>query len=153
MAKLTAAGIEPTDLTGYVERIEAALVAAFGADLNLAAETPQGQLAGVLGLVLTELDELATHVAAGANLHQALGRQLDDYGALFALPRIAGERSSVTATLSGTAGTIVPAGRRARTGAGAVFATTATAIIGAGGTVDVLYRSVVFGPIVAGVGS
>ena len=152
MAKLTTAGIEPTDLTGYIERLEAALTAAFGTDLNTSPETPQGQFAGVVGLVFTELDELATYVAAGLTLHAALGRQLDDYGTLFGLPRIAGERSTVTATLGGNAGTIVPVGTRVRTGAGAVFATDATVSIAAGGTVDVLCRSVEFGPIVAGVG-
>ena len=152
MARLTAGGIEPTDLTAYIARLEAALATAFGADLNTAPETPQGQLAGVLAMVLAEGDELAVYVAAGLDLHLALGRQLDDYGTLFGLPRIAGERSSVTATLTGTSGTIVPAGSRVRTAAGAVFATTAAATIGTGGTVDVLCRSVDFGPIVAGVG-
>ena len=114
--------------------------------------TPQGQLSGILGLVFSELDELATFVAGGLNLNGTLGRQLDDYGTLFGLPRIAGERSTVTATLGGTAGTIVPIGSRVKTSANAVFATDATVSVGTGGTVDVLCRSVEFGPIVAGVG-
>ena len=55
MATLTAAGITPTDLTGYVERLEQALMNALGADLNLAPETPQGQLAGEFGLVFARV--------------------------------------------------------------------------------------------------
>ena len=152
MAEFSAAGITPTDLTGYTERLEAAMQAALGNDLNLDPETPQGQIIGVLALILAESDELAVYVAAGQNLRQAIGRQLQDYGVLFNLPFISGERSTVTATLSGSAGTIVPAGSRARTAVGAIFATDTRATIGAGGTVDVLFRSVENGPIVASAG-
>ena len=152
MARLTPAGIEPTDLTGYVERIEGVLRGALGADLNLAPETPQGQLAGDLALVATELDELAVYVAAGLNLFQAQDRQLGDYSTLVSLPRIVGERSSVTATLTGTPTTQIPAGSRARATAGGIFATTVDAIIGATGSVDVLMRATEVGRIVADVG-
>ena len=152
MATLTAAGITPTDLTGYVERLEQALMNALGADLNLAPETPQGQLAGEFGIVFTESDELAVYVANGMNRETASGRQLDDFGTLFSIPRIQGERSTVAATLSGAAGTVIPVGSRVQTANRAVFATDASAIIAAGGTAVVLCRAVDFGPIAAPAG-
>ena len=132
--------------------IEAALQKALGSDLNLASETPQGQLTGVLSLVYAKLEELSLHVAAGLNLGSAIGRQVDDYGSTLTLPRIVGERSSVTATLSGVAGTLLPSGIRARTAAGAVFASDVDSLIPAAGQVHVLFRSLTNGPIVAGVG-
>ena len=152
MARLTPAGIEPTDLTGYVERFEGVLRSALGVDVNLASETPQGQLAGGLAQVATELDELAVYVAAGLNIFQAEGRQLGDYSTLASLPRIAGEFSSVTATLSGAPLTQIPSGSRARATAGGIFATTVDAIIGAAGSVDVLMRASEIGRIVADAG-
>ena len=152
MAEISPAGIQPLDLTGYVERLEEALRSALGADLSVEEETPQGQLAGILGLVFTEVEELAVHVAAGLNRYSAVGRQLADYGTLFGIRKISGERSSVVATLSGSASTVVDAGSRARTTAGAVFASVSQAIIGSSGTVDVLMRSVDVGPIVAAIG-
>ena len=149
MAVITEAGIETRDLTGYLDLVRGALREAFGDDLNFAAETPQNQLAGVLALLYTESEELAGHVAAGMNRGRAVGLQLDDYGSLFSLGRIAGERSTVTATLTGTAGTIIPAGSRAKTTGGAIFASDAAATIAGGGSVDVLFRSVDIGPIAA----
>ena len=141
MVQITDAGLEPTDLTGYVEDLEELLRSIFGQDLDLASETPQGQLAGVLGLYFTNLDELAVHGGNGLNLFKAVGLQLDDMGSLFSLLRIDGEQSTVTATLTGTAGTLVAAGARARTSEGATFASDQPATIGPGGTVDVLFRA------------
>ena len=138
MADFDANGIVPTDLDGYVALLEAAFRTGLGADLNLATETPQGQLVGVLALAFAQIDELAVHVANGLDLHTAVGRQLGDYGTLLTLPRIDGERSTVTATLTGTPGTIVPRGSRARTEAGAVFALDVRATIPGGGSVDAL---------------
>ena len=152
MADFDANGIVPTDLDGYVALLEAAFRTGLGADLNLATETPQGQLVGVLALAFAQIDELAVHVANGLDLHTAVGRQLGDYGTLLTLPRIDGERSTVTATLTGTPGTIVPRGARARTEAGAVFALDVRATIPGGGSVDALMRSAENGPIVAGAG-
>ena len=153
MAVVDRAGISPTDLAGYVERLEELLRDALGADLDLAPETPQGQLAGLFGLLLTEIDEGLANVANGMSHHTAAGSQLDDWGSLLGIPRITGERSTVTATLSGAAGTVVPAGARVETTQGAVFRLDADTVIGTSGTVDALMRSAEAGPIVAEAGT
>ena len=147
MAEIGTAGITPTDLTGYVELLETALQTAFGAGLSDDPETPQGQLAGVLSLTFAQVDELAVYVANGLNPALAQGRQLDDMGALFSIDRIAGERSSVTATLSGRGGTQIPGNSRVRTAQNSVFASDADALIPSSGSLDVLFRSVEAGPI------
>ena len=153
MAELTATGIRPRGLDGLVALIESAFRTALGSDLSVDPETPQGQLAGGLGIVLAEVEEVAVYVANGQNLQTAVGRQLTDYGTLFGVPKIRGERSTVIATLSGTARTVVPVGSRVRTSAGAVFRTDADAQIGVDGTVDVLMRAVEVGPVVAPAGA
>lgn len=152
MATVDRTGVTPTDLTGYLDRIESILRSALGGDLNLAAETPQGQLAGLLSLALAEVDEALVHVAAGMSLNTAAGRQLDDYGTLLRLARIPGERSTVTATLSGVPQTIVPLGARARTVQGSIFRTIAHVIILPSGTVGVPMEAVDFGPVIAPAG-
>ena len=153
MAELTDAGIEAKSLSGYIETLQQRFRDVFGVDMNFAPETPQAQIVDILAPIFAEADELAVHLAAGLNRAQAKGLQLDDYGTLFSLDRIVGERSTVTVTLSGMSGTIIPAGSRIRTAAGAVFTTTVRAQISSGGTMDVLSRSVDLGPVPATAGS
>ena len=91
MARVTAEGIEPTTLQGYIDALETAFRTAIGSDLDLAPETPQGQLIGTLALTLTEVDEALVAVANGASRNRALGIQLDDLGSLLGIPRLEGE--------------------------------------------------------------
>ena len=91
MARVTAQGIEPTTLQGYIEALEAAFRSALGQDLDLAPETPAGQLVGTLALTLTEADEALVAVGNGMSHSRALGVQLDDLGSLLGIPRLEGE--------------------------------------------------------------
>ena len=91
MAQVTAQGIEPTTLQGYIDALEAAFRSALGQDLDLAPETPAGQLVGTLALTLTEADEALVAVGNGMSRSRALGVQLDDLGSLLGIPRLEGE--------------------------------------------------------------
>ena len=91
MARMTAQGIEPTTLQGYIDALEAAFRSALGQDIDLAPETPAGQLVGTLALTLTEADEALVAVGNGMSRSRALGVQLDDLGSLLGIPRLAGE--------------------------------------------------------------
>ena len=91
MARVTARGIEPTTLQGYIDALEAAFRSALGQDLDLAPETPAGQLVGTLALTLTEADEALVAVGNGMSRSRALGVQLDDLGSLLGIPRLEGE--------------------------------------------------------------
>ena len=153
MAQITAHGIQSKGLTGFVTELEAAFRGALGQDLNLEPETPQGQLIGALGEVFAEAEELVVYNSNGLALATSQGRQLADWATFLGLPKIDGERSTVTVTLTGTPGTIVAAGSRVRTQAGAVFATAAQETIPATGSVDVLMRAAAAGPVVAAAGA
>ena len=91
MAQVTAQGIEPTTLQGYIDALEAAFRSALGQDLDLAPETPAAQLVGTLALTLTEVDEALVAVGNGMSRSRALGVQLDDLGSLLGIPRLEGE--------------------------------------------------------------
>ena len=149
MATLDNSGIQPKDLSGYTTDLEQIFRDALGDDLDVSTETPQGQLIGILALAFAEVEELIVYVAAGLNRYQASGRQLDDYGTLLRLPRVIGERSSVTATLTGASDALIPAGSRAQTTAGAQFETDEDIRIETSGEVDVIMRATEDGPIAA----
>lgn len=152
--RITDAGIIGESLTDWKTRLEGIFRTALGNDLNLDPETPQGQLIGILALTLAQTDEVAVAIANGRSVSRAVGRQQEDIASLVSIARRDGERSQVTATITGTAGSEVPTGMVARTEPGGDdFRTTASAIIPAGGSVSVVMESVDIGKVNAPAGS
>ena len=147
MAELTKAGIDPRSLTAIRDDLRAAFQQALGDDLRTDEESPQGQLIGILAIAIADAEALAVWNAAGLSIHTAQGDQLDKAGSLMGVSRLAGQRSTVTATFTGTPGTGLPKGTRAQTENGSVFRTTVSQLIGASQTVDVLMEAVEVGPV------
>lgn len=153
MPLVSSTGITPLSLADYVAALTNSFRVILGGDMSTAAEAPQTQIIGALALDMARIDESIIHVAAGLNLLQASGRQLDDWGALLALARKPGTRSTVTLTLSGVPTTRIPAGSRVRNAEGAIFRTTSHVIILPGGNVNAPAESVEEGEIHAEAGS
>lgn len=153
MARIDSSGIAATSLQEYVTLLGLRFRNALGDDLDLSPETPQGQIIGVLALTLAEFDEVAVAIANGLSLTHAQGTQLDALGSQLNIPRIQAVRSTVTATFTGMAGTVIPAGVRAAASDTAIFETTARATVGAQGTVDAPMRAVEYGPIAVAPGA
>ena len=149
MATITSAGIEPDSLQTWIDEVGQVFRNALGEDLSLDSATPQGQLIRQLALTGVKLDELAVHVAAGLNLYQGRGRQLTDYATLMGIPFRDGTRSTVTATLTGDQGTLIPAGARVRTTGGSLFRLDEQVIIPAAETITALFRADQVGAITA----
>jgi uncharacterized phage protein gp47/JayE len=126
---------------------------AFGSDLIVDASTPQGV---IITAITQAFSALVTNNAALANQinpNLAAGVFLDAICALTGLQRVASTPTTVTATLSGVPSTNIPAGSRAQTAAGDVFATTASFTIGGGGTVSATFQAQVTGPVPCGAGA
>ena len=153
MARVTREGIAPTSLQGYVDALGAAFRTALGEDLDMAPETPQGQIVGALALTLTQADEALIGVANGQSVSRALGIQLDDLGSLLGIERLPATRSTVVVTLIGRVGVSIPAGSRARTALGDMFELIQEATIPGSGSVSAAMRSVEEGPIPAAAGA
>ena len=132
MARVTAQGIEPTTLQGYIEALEAAFRSALGSDLDLAPETPQSQLIGTLALTLAEAEEALVAVANGMSRSRALGVQLDDLGSLLGILRLEDETDDEYRTRSGRL--------TAKNARGSVEAILA-AVLDVDGVTDALARS------------
>ena len=153
MARVTAQGVEPLSLSDYVVRLNEVFRSALGNDLALAPETPQGQIVGLLALLLAEQDEALVAVSNGMSVTHATGMQLDDLGSLLGIERRRQAQSTVAVTLTGTPDTLIPADSRARTTGGDVFALTAAYAIESDGSVIATMRAVQSGPVPAAAGT
>ena len=153
MARFTAEGLVSRTLAGYVQLLNTRFRDALGDDVDVAPETPQGQLIGVWALLAAEFDEALIAVGNGFSVSRSIGAQLDDLGSLLGIERLQTAQSTVVVTLSGTAGTVIPADARARTTDGALFALAGAYQVEAGGTVTGMMRAVDSGPVGAAAGT
>ena len=153
MARVTPEGIEPTSLQSYLDALGRAFRTALGEDLDLAPETPQGQIVGVLALTLTQVDEALVGVSNGQSVSRAIGVQVDDLGSLLGIERLPATRSTVTVTLVGQGGVSIPAGARARTVLGEMFELIQEMTIPGSGSVNAAMRAVEEGAIPAAAGA
>jgi uncharacterized phage protein gp47/JayE len=117
-------------------------------------DTPQGVLITAETLARDAVLRNNAALANQINPNLAGGVFLDAILALTGSARDPAERSTVSATLAGVPGTVVPAGVIASTaGDGDEFELAIAVEIGIGGTVVGEFQSVEFGPISAGVGA
>lgn len=150
---ITAQGVIVPDTATIKQEVEQEWRDAFGQDLVVTPETPQGVL--ITAEVETR-DAVARNNATLANQINpdiAGGVFLDAIWALTRGARLGATRSIITgAVLSGVSGTIVPVGSLAAVqGSGEQFRTTGAVVIGAGGTALANLESVNTGPIAAGI--
>lgn len=147
---ITSQGVIVPDTADLLEDVRAEWREAFGQDLVVSPETPQGVLITAEVEVRDAVARNNAELANQINPDIAGGVFLDAIWRLTNGNRQGATRSLIIgATASGQPGTIIPAGSLASTQAGDVFATTGTVIIGAGGSVAVNLQSVEYGPIPA----
>lgn len=128
---------------------------AFGSDLSLEPETPQGVM---IAIQVRARAEMTRAMAAFANqqMHPELssGIFFDAMWAFLGGSRRAATRSTLANVLfSGVPGTIISTGALAETADGARFRTTSTQVIGSGGTVTGNMVAVETGPVEAAPGA
>ena len=126
--------------------------ALIGEDLSESPQTPQAQIAGVTGAITAEVLEAIVELFNGNSIDHAGGILLTDLGSILAIMRILATHSRATATLTGVAGTGVPAGSRVRTAEGDLFETLADAALSPSG-VQVEMLAVEEGPVPAAAGA
>ena len=102
------AGIVQADTSDLKSRVEDMMRIVFGADIDVTAETPMGRLIECMVVLMTMTLGINAQNANQYNLNQATGIFLDSLGNLFKLPRHAATHTRVNATVTGTAGTVIP---------------------------------------------
>ncbi len=130
-------------LSGVIVDIDAA----FGGGLNPALETPQGQIASSETAIIGDKNNQIALIVNQVDPQYSDGKFQDGIARIYYLTRKAATPTSVTATLGGVAGAVIPAGTLAQDTGGNTYTLTANATIGVGGTVNAEFQNIVTGPI------
>lgn len=139
------------DTSDLLTEVQNEFKAAFGSDLVVTPDTPQGVLIASETIARDAVVRNNAALANQINPNLASGLFLDAICALTGMQRLAATRSTVTATCTGVSGTIIPAGSIARTAAGDQFETTGDVVI-SGGSATATFQSVEYGPVAAPAG-
>lgn len=147
-------GVIVPDTATLQDEVNAEFREAFGSDLVLTPDTPQGVLATMETLARDAVVRNNAALANQINPDLAGGVFLDALWALTGGSRVKATRSLITgAVLTGQPGTIIPAGALASVGAGgALFATTGTVQLSVAGTTTATFQAVETGPVAAPAG-
>jgi uncharacterized phage protein gp47/JayE len=142
-------GVIIPDTSEILTNVQNEYKSAFGQDLVVSPETPQGMLITAEALARDSVVRNNAALANQINPNLAGGIFLDAIWALTGGQRIVATRSSVFATIAGVPSTVIPAFTRAATPDGDEFETVSTVIIQPNGSVIAEFRSVEYGPIPA----
>jgi len=149
MPTITDTGITGISLLEYKEELENAFQVAFGSSIDLDPQTPQGQIIGILSLLLSQTDDVIVQDFQTLNIFNAAGSQLDGYGAAFNIERLSATSTLVNVIITGVPSTIIPEGAQAKTVNGDVFENLNDATLDGAGSAAAVFKSVEAGPIPA----
>lgn len=121
--------------------------AAFGGKLNPSLSTPQGQLATSEAAMVAAANAQFVSMLTQMDPAYASGRMQDGIGRIYFLTRLPALPTTVTVTLTGLAGTVIPANAQAVATDGNVYLNTASVTIPVGGSIAATFACAVPGPI------
>lgn len=149
------AGVIVPDTAQLRTEVEASFRAAFGADLIVTPETPQGVLITLLTLARDGMVRNNAAVANQINPNLAEGVFLDAIWALTGGERVVATRSTlVGVALAGVPGAFIPQGAQARAGEdGGIFELTGGVTLDATGAATGTFQALEFGPVPASAGA
>lgn len=145
---LTDTGTISVDTATLLSDVQAEFQSALGADINLAASTPQGSLITAEVIARTNVMKNNAELANMVNPNLAYGTFLDAIASLLGVTR--GTNKSTVATgveIVGTPFTVIPAGSQLATANNDVFVTVAPVTIPVGGTTTATIQSKNYGPV------
>jgi hypothetical protein len=145
---ITSSGVILPDTSAILGAVQTTYVGAFGSDLVLTPDTPQGLLITAEALAETGVVNNNAAVANQINPNIAGGTFLDAIGFLSGIQRDAQTQTLVTnVTLAGVAGTIIPANSQASTAAGDIFLSANSVTLNGSGLATVNFYSQAYGAI------
>jgi hypothetical protein len=104
---------------------QADINASFGGNVNAGLSTPQGQMAVSEAAVIAQANAQFLAIVNGIDPAYAAGRMQDGIGRIYMMSRIQAIATSVIATCTGLAGTLIPIGALAIDKGGSIYAATA----------------------------
>lgn len=126
--------------------------AAFGAGLNTAPTTPQGQVIASDTAIIGDANANIALVATMVDPNFAEGPWQDAIGSIYFLQRIAAAGSVVTCVVIGAVNTTIPAGALMQDPSGYLWAATGAIAIGSSGSASGTFQCQTQGPIALGSG-
>lgn len=129
MAGVTEQGFTVKSAAEITADLDAKFVGTFGSQFDTSAESPDGQLIGIVAKLLEDVWQQAEGAYNAYSPSNAYGVGLDKVAEINGITRITNLPTSVAITFSGTTGTVVPAGYIVKTVDGLEFATVAVAVI------------------------
>lgn len=151
--QFTQAGLIVPAESDVLAGVQSDMNAAFGGGLNSALETPQGQLASSQTAVIGDKNNEFVYFTNQVDPQYADGRFQDAIGRIYFLTRKPATSTAVTVTLTGLAGTVVPAGTLAQDTSGNTYICTGDATIASTGTVTAEFQNIDTGPIPCAAGT
>ncbi len=133
---------EPDILVAVKEEINAA----FDNTLNMADETPQGQIAVSQTAAIGNANDSFVFLSQMFDPAYSQGRYQDALARIYFLSRQGAEPTAVVCTVTGLAGVVIPAGSFAQDQAGNLYVATSEVTIEAGGSASVTFANTVPGP-------
>lgn len=149
-----ATGLIVPDTSETLGVIQSEYQTAFSSDLIVTPDTPQGVL--ITGETIARNNFLDNNAAVAnqINPNYAGGVFLDAILALTGVQRTSATPTAVAnVTVTGVAGTTIPAGSQAATADGDLFQTTSTVVLPSGGSITVDFQSVANGAIPCAMGA
>jgi len=120
---------------------------AFGGVLNMADETPQGQLSVSMAAAIGNKNDAFVFLSQQFDPAYNSGRYQDAIARIYFIERFGAQPTSVICTCSGLQGVIIPAGSLALGQDGNQYVATESGTIGISGTVDMNFACTTNGPI------
>lgn len=151
---LTSDGFQRKRLNDILADVNANFKSAFGENLNIAPQSPDGQIIGLLSGSFSDLWEIAEGAYNNFNPNFATGDALSNLVLLNFIERRKATATTVELEISGTSGTIIPKGSLVSAQDGSVsFSTDSEVVIGVGGIVNVGATATSTGPLEAVAGT
>lgn len=149
----TQAGITVPSEADILAGVQDDMNTAFGGGLNPNLETPQGQLASSTTAVIGDKNNEILNLVNMFDPRYSSGRYQDALGYLYFLIRKPALPTTVTCTLIGVNGTVIPAGTLAQDTSGNTYQSTSSVTIGVSGAVSATFQNVKTGAIACPAGT
>lgn len=145
---ITTTGVIVPDTSTVLTEVQDEYKAAFGQDLVVTPDTPQGVLITAETLARDAVINNNAAVANQINPNIAGGIFLDAIMSLTGMQRVPQTQTLVeSVALTGQPGTLIPEGVQAKTANGDLFSSTGDVTLDGGGTGTINFVSIAFGPI------
>lgn len=143
----SATGITLPAESAILAGVQADMNTAWGGGMNLALQTPQGQLAQSYTAIIGDKNATIAYITNQVDPNNSAGRWQDAIGSIYFLERIPANGTTSNLPCNGLVGTTIPAGSLVVDAAGYQWVALASGTIDGTGSVTIAFQNLTAGPI------